>query len=269
MSVAEGSSGPELILEPTVGFEQRGRCGIITLNRPAARNAIDGDMAVSIERCIDWIESNADLWIGILAATPPDFCAGADLKATKSGAGKSLFTKRGGFAGVTRRERSKPLIAAVDGAALAGGTEIVLACDLVVASRRSYFGLPEVRRSLVASGGGLFRLPRKIPFNIAMEMAMTAEPIDATRAYHFGLVNSLCWEGDAVDTAIAVAQRICSNAPVAVRESRKVIIDAALAEDEVAWQLSKDGLRVAMATSDYAEGLNAFIENRTPTWNAR
>jgi enoyl-CoA hydratase len=264
-----GASPLRPIPASTVVFEHQGHCGIITLNRPAARNAIDGDMADSIERCIDQIESRDDLWIGILAATPPVFCAGADLKATKSGAGKSLFTKRGGFAGITRRERSKPLIAAVDGAALAGGTEIVLACDLVVASRRSSFGLPEARRSLVASGGGLFRLPRKIPFNIAMEMAMTADRIDADRAHQFGFVNRLCSEGQAVSTAIALAERICANAPIAVRESRKIVLDASLAEDEVAWQLSKEGLGRAIATSDYMEGLNAFIEKRSPIWNAR
>jgi enoyl-CoA hydratase len=265
--VMTGASLRRHAVTSPVSFEKRGRCGIITLDRPEARNAIDGEMAESIELYIDQIESNDELWVGILTAIPPVFCAGADLKATKSGVGKSLFTRRGGFAGIAHRERSKPIIAAVDGAALAGGTEIVLACDLVVATGRSSFGLPEARRSLVASGGGLFRLPRKIPFNIAMEMALTAEAIDAERAYQLGLVNSLCSEGQAVDTAVTLAERICTNAPIAVRESRKVILDVALVDDEIAWRLSKEALRAAVASSDYLEGLNAFVEKRPPIWD--
>jgi enoyl-CoA hydratase len=253
----------------SVDFEQRGPFAVIKINRPEARNAVNGDVAKGIEEAIDRIEADDAIWVGILTGVPPVFCAGADLKEINSGNAAGLATAKGGFAGFVQRERTKPVIAAVDGPALAGGTEIVLASDLVVASTTATFGIPEVKRSLVAGAGGLFRLGRKIPLNIAMELTLTGDPIDAARAHHFGLVNRLVEPGEALDAAIALAEQICANAPVAVRESRKIVLEATNAPDDVGWQMSAHGMGVAMQSEDFSEGLTAFIEKRPPVWKGR
>lgn len=256
-------------LTEAVTFEVRGHYAVITINRPQARNAVNGAVATGIEAGIDRLEETDDLWVGIITGVPPVFCAGADLKEINSGNAAALATKRGGFAGITQRERDKPMIAAVDGPALAGGTEITLACDLIVASRSATFGVPEVKRSLVAAAGGLFRLGRKIPLNLAMEAALTGDPIDATAAHHHGLVNDLCDDGQALERAMALADRICANAPIAVRESRKVVLEATNAPDEIGWRMSAEGMAKAMASEDMKEGLTAFIEKRKPEWKGR
>jgi enoyl-CoA hydratase len=249
-----------------VDYEVQGHYAVLTINRPEARNAVNGAVASGIEDGIDKLEADDDVWVGILTGVPPVFCAGADLKEINSGNASALATKRGGFGGITQREREKPMIAAVDGPALAGGTEIVLSCDLVVASRSATFGIPEVKRSLVAAAGGLFRLGRKIPLNIAMECALTGDPISAERAYQFGLVNVLCEDGEALAKATELADRVCANAPIAVRESRKVVIEGTNAPDEIGWQMSAAGMGKAMQSADFSEGLTAFIEKRPPAW---
>lgn len=249
-----------------VEFETEGHVGIITINRPDARNAVNGEVARGIEEAIDKIEEDDSLWLGILTGVPPVFSAGADLKEINAGRAGDLQTKRGGFAGITRRGRSKPIIAAVDGPALAGGTEITLACDLIVASTTARFGIPEVKRCLVAAGGGLFRLPRKLPFNIAMELTLTGDPIDAERAHHFGLVNVLCEPGEALAKAKELAARIEANAPVAVRESRQVVYAAMTEDEDTGWRLSGEAMMKAMSSEDMKEGLTAFIEKRPPNW---
>jgi enoyl-CoA hydratase len=253
----------------SVDFEQRGPFAVITINRPEARNAVNGDVAKGIEEAIDRLEEDDSIWVGILTGVPPVFCAGADLKEINAGNAGGLATAKGGFAGFVQRERTKPVIAAVDGPALAGGTEIVLASDLVVASTTATFGIPEVKRSLVAGAGGLFRLGRKIPLNIAMELTLTGDPIDAARAHHFGLVNRLVEPGQALDEAIKLAEQICANAPVAVRESRKIVLEATNAPDDIGWRMSMEGMGVAMSSEDFAEGLTAFIEKRPPVWKGR
>ena len=245
------------------------RSPIIKINRPEARNAVNGAVANGIEDAIDQIEADDSIWVGILTGEPPVFCAGADLKEINSGNAGGLATAKGGFAGFVQRERTKPIIAAVDGPALAGGTEIVLASDLVVASTTATFGIPEVKRSLVAGAGGLFRLGRKIPLNIAMELTLTGDPIDATRAHHFGLVNRLVEPGQALDEAISLAEQICANAPVAVRESRKIVLEATNAPDDIGWKMSMEGMAIAMRSEDFSEGLTAFIEKRPPVWKGR
>ena len=218
-------------------FEKRGRIGIITLNRPEARNAVNGDVASGVEAALDAIEADDDIWVGIVTANTagqekPVFCAGADLKAINSGNAGGLSTKRGGFAGIAYRERRKPVIVAVDGLATAGGCEIVLSCDLVVASNRSSFGLAEVKRNLIAGAGGLFRLPRAIGRSAALEIILTGEPLAAQRAYELGLVNHVVAPDQVMPKALEIAERICAAAPLAVWASRKVVLASAYEDDE-------------------------------------
>jgi enoyl-CoA hydratase len=253
----------------SVEFERRGNCGVITINRPEARNAVNAEVAAGIEEGIDRIEGDDELWVGILTGVAPVFCAGADLKAVQGGRGDSVFTARGGFGGFVARERSKPIIAAVDGPALAGGAELVLAADLVVASRRAAFGIPEVKRCLIAGAGGLFRLARKIPENLAMECALTGDPISAERAAACGLVNELVEDGQAVEAALALAARIATNSPLAVRESRRVILATNRLSDEESFEVSAAALAVVTRSVDFREGLAAFIEKRPPVWTGR
>jgi enoyl-CoA hydratase len=252
-----------------VDYEKRGRVAVLTINRPEARNAVNGAVASGMEAAIDRLEEDDEVWVGIVTGTGPVFSAGADLKAIASGDAAALNTERGGFAGIAKRERTKPIIAAVDGPALAGGTEIVLSCDMVVASSNARFGIPEVKRSLVAGAGGLFRLPRVLPRNIAMELALTGDPIDAERAYQLGMVNELVEPGTVVDAAIALAERICANAPVAVRESRRVVIEAAQVDEATGWKLTNAAFGNVVKTEDFAEGPRAFIEKRAPEWKGR
>ncbi|GAC1312786.1 MAG: crotonase/enoyl-CoA hydratase family protein [Acidimicrobiales bacterium] len=252
-----------------VEYEVIGRVAVLTINRPEARNAVNGDVARQMEENLDRLEDDDDVWLGIVTGNGPVFCAGADLKAIAAGKAGDLQTKRGGFAGIATRERTKPLIAAVDGPALAGGTEIVLSCDLVVASTAATFGIPEVKRSLVAAAGGLFRLPRALPLNVAMEAALTGDPITAERAAHFGLVNELVEPGRAKEAALALAERISANAPIAVRESRRVVLAALRGDDENLWKITTEAMAKAMSSEDFNEGPRAFIEKRAPQWKGR
>ncbi len=250
-----------------VEFAVHDHTALITLNRPSARNAISQEVAEAIEAAIDRLEEDASLWCGVIAGAPPVFCAGADLKAVAQG-GVRLGTTRGGFGGFVLRERVKPVIAAVDGPALAGGCEIALACDLIVASSQARFGLPEVKRSLVAAAGGLARLPRKLPPNIAMEMILTGDPISAERAAEFGLVNRLCEPGQAVESALELADEINVNAPLAVRASKRLATESPALDDGEAMKRAGEAMAGLAGTSDFAEGPLAFIEKRPPRWTA-
>jgi enoyl-CoA hydratase len=252
-----------------VEYEQRDRIGLIRINRPDARNAVNADVANGMEAAIDRLEDDPDTWVGVLTGEGPVFSAGADLKAIAAGQGNELGTARGGFGGITRRARTKPIIAAVDGPALAGGCEIAIACDLIVASTAAVFGLPEVKRSLAAAAGGLFRLPRMLPRKVAMEIVLTGDPITAERAYEFGMINQLVEPGQAVTAAMALAERICANAPLAVRESRAVVMAIDTEDDNTLWRMSNRALANLMATEDFAEGPRAFIEKRPPQWKGR
>ncbi len=252
----------------TVHFEARDHVAVITLDRPEARNAVNHELAADLESAIDRLEADDSLWMGVLAGAGPAFCAGADLKAVASGRA-NLSTDRGGFAGIVRRKRTKPIIAAVEGPALAGGFEIVLSCDLVVAGTDARFGIPEVKRSLIANAGGLIRLPRVLPRNLAMEMALTGEPISAETAHRHGVVNRLVDPGGALDAALSLAAEIGANAPLAVRASRQVIVEAGLLDDDTAFALSAEASRAVFRSEDFQEGPRAFIEKRPPNWQGR
>jgi enoyl-CoA hydratase len=252
-----------------VEFEARGNVAIITINRPEARNAVNGDVARGIEEGLDKLEADESLWVGILCGKGSVFCAGADLKAINSGQAAELSTSKGGFAGLVARVRTKPLIAAVDGPALAGGTEICLACDMIVASKQARFGVPEVKRSLAAAAGALFRLPRVLPRNVATYLIATGEPISAEQCAQYGMVNVLCEPGQALDKALELAQLIAKNAPLAVRESLAVMRETAMADDAAAFQRSQEAMFKLAATEDFWEGPKAFIEKREPVWKGK
>lgn len=252
-----------------IDFEIRARVAIITIRRPEARNTVNGEVADGIERAVDRMEADTEIRAGVLAAEGPVFCAGADLDAIIGGQAGALSTERGGFGGLVWRDRGTPLIAAVDGPALAGGLELALACDMIVASRHAIFGLPEVKRSLVASGGGLFRLPQVVGTNVAREMILTGDAITAERAYHLGLVNRLVEPGGALDGALELAGRIVANAPLAVQESRAVATAAFGRVDSDLWSMTAGAAQRVARTEDFTEGPRAFVDQRPPVWHAR
>lgn len=243
---------------------------LVTLNRPAARNAVDGAMASAIDLLVQRLENDPDIWCVVLTGSGDQaFCAGADLKEVSAGRLDSLWTPRGGFAGFVLSRRSKPWIAAVNGVALAGGLEIALACDMIVAAEGTSFGLPEVTRGMVAAAGGLWRLPRALPRAIALELIATGGRLDIARAAALGLVNRAVPRGQAVRAALELAGQITRNAPIAVRESLDVARQAAdLSVDELAG-LSAAAQERVRVTEDFREGPLAFIEKRQPRWCGR
>ncbi len=257
--------------EPIVSLERLpGHVGLVTLNRPKARNAINAAVAAALEAIVTATEDDPDIRAVVLTGAGSDaFCAGADLKEVAAGRVADLFTARSGFAGFVNAERTKPWIAAVNGKALAGGCEIVLACELVVAAEDAAFGLPEVLRGLLAAAGGLYRLPRALPRNLALELIMTGEPLDARRAHHHGMVNRLVPAERVVADAIALAASIARNAPLAVRESLRVARQAnELTETELR-ALTQASRERIVRSEDYKEGPRAFIEKREPRWTGR
>jgi enoyl-CoA hydratase/carnithine racemase len=247
-----------------VRTEARGRVLLIALDRDAKLNAMDRDMTLALDAAMNRLEDDEALWAGVLTGNGRAFSAGSDLADPDRNS-----TERGGPYGLIRRARRKPLIAAVDGLAFGGGFEMVLACDLVVASTRARFALPEVKRGLLALYGGVFRAARALPPNLAREMVMTGEPIGAERAHALGLVNRLCAEGAAVDEALQLAEAICANSPVAVRESLGVLNQAIEAADQLAWQLSGEAALRVRASEDSREGIAAFLGKRAPVWRGR
>ncbi|KEQ52406.1 enoyl-CoA hydratase-related protein [Sphingobium chlorophenolicum] len=243
---------------------------LVTINRPDARNAINGAVARGLEQAVIETEANDDIRCVVLTgAGDRAFCAGADLKEISAGRVGDLVTRDGGFAGFVRAARQKPWIAAVNGAALAGGTEILLACDMSVVSEDASFGLPEVKRGLAALAGGLYRLPRGLPRAVALELIATGEPLSADRALGFGLINRVVPKGEVVTQALALAEIIAANAPIAVRESLVIARDAYnLSEKELEAASDALGTRLAL-TEDYREGPRAFVEKRAPRWTGR
>ncbi len=252
-----------------VHYEMTDHIGVFTLDRPEARNAVNAEFASDMEAALDAFEADDDAWVGIVTGTGPVFCAGADLKAIASGDAGGLATKRGGFGGFVWRERTKPIIAALNGHALAGGCEITLACDLVVASADATLGLPEVKRSLVAAAGGLFRLPQVVGKALATEMILTGDAISAERAREAGLVNVIVPADQVMDAARELAGRIVVNAPLAVQASRRVMLEAQVVDERALFGSSGAAMASLSTTEDFAEGPRAFIEKRAPEWQGR
>jgi enoyl-CoA hydratase len=250
--------------ESLVQAERTGRLLVVRMCREAKRNAVNRQLADELDAAFNLLEDDDGLWAGVLTGTGSVFCAGSDLTA-----GGDYVTERGGEYGLIRRRRRKPLIAAVEGPALGGGLELVLACDLVVASRTARFGLPEVSRGLVATCGALFRAPQALPANLARELLLTGEPIDADRARQAGLVNVVTEPGGAVPAAIALGERICANAPVAVQASLVAVNRWLAAAEEFGWQVTADAMAAIGASQDYREGIAAFLEKRPPRWTGR
>jgi len=256
--------------EAPILFERIGRhIALVTLNRPAARNAINGEMTQRLEACVREIERDPELRVAILKAAPGKaFCAGADLGEIAAGREMSLVTREGGFAGFVYAPRVKPWIAAVHGFALGGGLELPLACDLIVAAETTVFGLPEPRRGIVAGAGGMYRLARVIPRAIALELIATGAQIGARRAYELGLVNRVVEEAQLLPEALALAEQIAANAPLAVRESLALARVASELSEQELQRLSNEAVQRVMASADAREGPRAFVEKRTPVWKS-
>ncbi|OHU87264.1 crotonase/enoyl-CoA hydratase family protein [Mycobacterium talmoniae] len=249
--------------ESPVLVEQRDRILIITINRPQARNAVNAAVSQGLADAMDRLDGDAGLSVGVLTGAGGSFCAGMDLKAFARG--ENVVVKDRGL-GFTERPPIKPLIAAVEGYALAGGTELALATDLIVASRDSAFGIPEVKRGLVAGGGGLLRLPQRIPYAIAMELALTGDNLTAERAHALGLVNVLAEPGSALDAAIALAEKITANGPLAVAATKRIITESrGWSPDTMFAEQMKIALPV-FGSNDAKEGAVAFAEKRAPRW---
>jgi enoyl-CoA hydratase len=250
--------------------ERRGNVEILTINRPEARNAINGAVTIAMSAIMDELAEDDDCWVVVITGSGDKaFSAGMDLKAFSSGEGAAIMGSAGGFAGLTTRNFAKPVIAAVNGHALAGGFEIMLSCDLVVAADHATFGIPEAKRGLIAGAGGLIRMPKRLPIAIALELAMTGDPIDAERAHSLGLVNKVVPAADVLTEALALAERIAANAPLAVRYSKSVMKRAGEVPESEGWDINGEAVRIVFSSADAMEGPVAFAEKRAPNWQGK
>ena len=250
----------------SVHFEMRDHVGIVTLDRPSARNAIDNATTVAIDAAVTAIERDAECRVGVITGSPI-FCSGMDLKAFLRG--ETVVLPGSGFAGFTSRRCRKPFIAAVEGYALAGGFEIALACDMIVAAENAGFGLPEAKLGLVAAAGGLVRLPRQLPPKVASEMVLTGDSYPASMLFGYGIVNRLAAPGAALETALDLAQKIAANGPLAIMASKQVMADSREWPDADIFVRQASIVDPVFASSDAREGATAFAEKRKPVWTGR
>ncbi|MEU1370890.1 crotonase/enoyl-CoA hydratase family protein [Streptomyces sp. NPDC005803] len=240
---------------------------VITLNRPEVHNAINDAVLDGVEHALDELNRRDDQRVGVITGAGRSFCSGMDLKAfTAEG---RPFSRGRRLEALTRAPSQKPLIAAVEGYALAGGCEIMLACDMVVAARNAEFGIPEVKRGLVAAAGGLLRLPQRIPRSVATELALTGATLDARRAHMYGLVNRLTEQGEALASALLLAQAIAANGPLAVRTSKRILSEAATWPADESWQRMLAVCEGVLSSEDAKEGSLAFVHKRAPRWSDR
>jgi enoyl-CoA hydratase len=257
------STNPDL--DPSlVETRREGRVLVITMRRDAKRNAIDRAMADAIDAALNELDDDVELWAGVLTGSSTFFSAGSDLRARGD-----YVTDRGGEYGIVRRTRRKPLVAAVEGPALGGGLEIVLSCDLVVASRTARFGLPEVCIGVVPTCAALFRAPRAFPLNLARELVLTGVPIGAERAYAAGFVNVLTEPGEAAAAALTLATRICDNAPLSVQACLAAMNSLLADADALGWEATDRAKASITGTADAEEGVRSFLEKRPPAWTGR
>ena len=247
--------------------ESRDGVLIVTLNRPDARNAVNQAVAQGIADALDALDADDDLQVGVLTGAGKGFSAGMDLRAFVKG--ERPYVGDRGFAGITQRAARKPLIAAVEGFAVAGGFEIVLSCDLVVASKGTRFGIPEVKRGLIAGAGGLLRIPQRLPYGIAMELALTGDTITAERGYDLGLVNRLAERGGAVDAALELAAAIAANGPLALDATKAILQHQFDWSEQEFWQRQGELSGPVFTSEDAREGAVAFSEKRDPVWQGR
>ncbi|MCX4705355.1 crotonase/enoyl-CoA hydratase family protein [Streptomyces sp. NBC_01352] len=247
--------------------ERRGAVQVVTINRPTAKNALTAAVARAVADAVDELDASEDLRVGVLTGSGGTFSAGMDLKAFLRGERPSIEGR--GLCGITMTPPRKPLVAAVEGWALAGGFELLLACDLVVAARTARLGVPEVKRALVARAGAALQLPRRVPFAIALELLLTGEPIGAERAAEIGLVNRLTEEGGALDGALELAGTIAANGPLAVAATKRIARSTADWTLEEAWAKQSEITDPVFASEDAREGATAFKEKRTPVWKGR
>ncbi len=252
---------------PEVLTDIQGGVMVITINRPQAKNAVTLAVSEGVVAALDELDARDDLTVGIITGAGGTFCAGMDLKGFLRGEKPSIPGR--GFAGITQAPPAKPMIAAVEGYALAGGCEIVLSCDMVVAGRGAKFGIPEVKRGLAAAAGGLMRLPERIPQAIAMELALTGDFLGAERAYEIGLVNRLADDGGALEEALRLAGSIAANGPVAVRASKQVMVESRAWPIEERWDRQAVIIDPVFASADATEGATAFAEKRAPQWQGK
>lgn len=250
---------------PGVDIETRGHVGIIALNRPAVRNAVDRPTADGLAAALDAFEADREVRAIVITGRGGFFCAGMDLKAFAATGERPITADRGAF-GIVAKPPTKPLVAAVEGAALGGGLEIALAADVIVVADDAWLGLPEVARGLVAAAGGLIRLPQRIPRALALEMILTGKPISAQRAYEIGLVNYLAPAASVLDRALDLVQSIAANAPMALRASKAIATESADWRAEDAFMLQRTYTEPIRESVDAKEGARAFVEKRPPVW---
>ncbi|MGY2085297.1 crotonase/enoyl-CoA hydratase family protein [Blastococcus sp. SYSU DS0539] len=264
--------------EPAARYEVRGHVAVITLNRPEALNAVNAALSTAVGTALETAAADDAVRVVVVTGTGRAFCAGADLK--ELAAQRSVAAEghpEWGFAGLVRHWIDKPVIAAVNGFAMGGGTEIALACDLVVAAETAVFGLPEVKRGLLAAAGGVVRLQRQLPLKRALELALTGDPVDAATALEWGLVNRVVAPEEVLDAALALAERIAANAPLSVRHTKRTVHrttaggsdwDPAWAGTDP-WQANEEATALVFASRDAVEGPTAFAEKRPPRWEGR